>query len=89
MIHISKNILGKKLDGEWVFLNMNNGIYYGLNEMGSLIWDEITARKDVEAVVGSLQSIFAVERSQAERDLKEFLKDLKREGLIELEGSLA
>ena len=78
--------MGKKLDGEWVFLNLQNGVYYGLNETGSLIWDELKTAKDSETVLNRLQGSFGVNRSALEKDLNKFLRELKKEGLIEIEA---
>ena len=84
-IEIPKKLMGKKLGGEWVFLHLENGRYYGLNETGSLIWDEIRDKKDSEAAVDRLQSAYHLERSQAEKDVRDLLKDLEKEGLIRIE----
>ena len=82
----NKKVLGKKLDNEWVFLNLENGVYYGLNETGSLIWEALSAKEDLEAAIERLQEIFQVERATIEKDLKRFLKDIKKEGLAEIES---
>ena len=82
----SKKIMGKKLDSEWVFLNLENGVYYGLNETGSLIWDELKSQKDFLAVVEKLETVFQVDRPTAEKDLRQFLKKLKEEGLAKIEA---
>ncbi len=87
IIRISKKLLAKKLEGEWVFLHLGKGEYYGLNETGSLIWDECVARKDFEAVLEGLKNKFEVEPAQLEKDLTQFLKDLEQEGLLSVEGS--
>lgn len=81
--------MGKKLEGEWVFLNLEKGEYYGLNETGSVIWDEIKAGQDPEAILERLEKIFPIERIKLEKDLKAFLEELKEEGLIEIANAPA
>lgn len=83
-IRIPKKLMGKKLEGEWVFLNLENGEYYGLNETGSLVWDSLVKNKNLEAILESLKKKFQVEESRLEREVKEFLVDLQKEGLIEV-----
>lgn len=78
--------MGKKLDEEWVFLNLENGRYYGLNETGSLIWDQLASQKDPQAILDHLQQVFQIDRSILEKDLKQFLEALKKEGLAEIES---
>lgn len=83
-VQLEKNVIGKKLDEEWVLLNLGNGVYYGLNETGSLIWDALKSRQDTEAVIDRLQQDFQVERATIRSDLKNFLDQLEREGLVKV-----
>ena len=78
--------MGKKLDNEWVFLNLENGVYYGLNETGSIFWDELKSQKSTETALDRLEKIFEIDRPTLERDFKQLLKELKKEGLIEIES---
>ena len=85
-VKISKKLVGKKLKGEWVFLNLENGEYYGLNETGSLIWDQLASQKDPKAILDYLQQVFRTDRSALEKDLKQFLGDLEKEELAEIKS---
>ncbi|MCM8812185.1 MAG: PqqD family protein [Candidatus Omnitrophica bacterium] len=88
-IRIPQKIMGKKLGSEWVLLNLDNGVYYGLNETGSVIWDELAAGTNGwESVVGRLEGMYEADRSELEKDVREFLRHLHKERLIELEGPL-
>ena len=83
MIRIRKNQTGKRIGDEWVLLNLENGAYYGLNPTASLIWEELVKGKEFEAVVDRLQKEFQTDRRKLERDLSEFLKELKEAGFVE------
>ncbi len=85
-IRLADKLIGKKIEGEWVFLNLGNGVYYGLNETGSLIWDELASGEKTETVVQHLEETFNTDRSTLEKDLKQFIAQLKEEGVIEVEG---
>lgn len=87
-IRTSKKIVGKKLGGEWVFLNFQNGQYYGLNKTGSLIWDSLVRNKSLETILEILQKKFSVEQTRLDREIHEFLDNLQKEGLIEIEDSV-
>ena len=87
-IEIPKKLMAKKLEGEWVFLNLENGEYYGLNETGSLVWDTIREKKDPEAAVSRLQETYQLERTRAQKDVANLLKDLEEQGLIRIEKLL-
>ena len=83
-IKISKQIIGKKLAGEeWVFLNLKNGAYYGLNEAGSLFWDELSRDGDLEQAVNRLCRIFDAEPLRIKQDMEVLVRRFKKEGMIE------
>lgn len=81
--------MGKNLGEEWVFLHLENGQYYGLNETGSLVWDELGKDPDKQAAISRLQKIFGIDRAVIERDVEGFLKELSKAGLIQVEDLAA
>jgi hypothetical protein len=83
----SQEVLSRKLDGEWVLLNLCNGQYYGLNQMGSFIWDTLQKPQDKEQVLQDLIKNYECDQKTAARELQSFFNDLSREGLIEIEPS--
>lgn len=84
-VQISKKLMGKKLDGEWVFLNLDNGEYYGLNETGSLVWDKLSEGRSVEEILDRLEETYRVDRTVLEKDVRNLLKELSRGGLLRVE----
>tara|TARA_B100001248_G_C27024754_1_gene293651 strand:+ start:25 stop:291 length:267 start_codon:yes stop_codon:yes gene_type:complete len=40
-LHISENCVSEKLDDELIILDLESGLYHSLNEIGSVIWEEI------------------------------------------------
>ena len=85
----SKKLMGKKLGDEWMFLHLENGQYYGLNETGSWLWDRLTSQKDLKAVLEDLHQLYGVDRETLEKDLRHFLRELEKEGLAEIANSAA
>ena len=85
----ASGLVAKKLAGEeWVFLNLENGVYYGLNETGSLIWDELKNQKAPEKILDKLEAAFPIERPRLKKDLWNFLKELRKEGVIRYDAAL-
>lgn len=70
------------IENEAILLNLRNGFYYTLNEVGCESWKLMDARRAIRDIAGELCGIFEVERSQAERDLLALSEDLRREELI-------
>jgi len=77
------------LAGEAVVLNMKNGVYYGLDEVGARIWSLIQSPRRVEEVCAALLEEYDVVPEQLQRDLLELLEQLAGEGLVEVQDAAA
>lgn len=84
IVKISEGQVSAELGEEEVILNINNGIYYGLNEVGRDIWQYIQKPQSVENIVKNIQDLYEVEMEQCQKDVFILLKDLLKEGLIEV-----
>ena len=77
------------LAGEAVILNFKNGMYYGLDTIGALVWELIQKSKSLKEIREHILESYDVNKEQFENDLRKLLKDLKENGLIEIKnGSL-
>ena len=77
------------LAGEAVILNFKNGMYYGLDTIGALVWELIQKSKSLKEIREHILESSDVNKEQFENDLRKLLKDLKENGLIEIKnGSL-
>ncbi len=72
------------LSGEVVIVNLKNGVYYGLDGVGSRIWGLIQERKSVEQIHDAILEEYEVEPERLERDLVALLQRLKDQGLIKV-----
>lgn len=80
---IPDNVLFQEVDGEAVLLSLDEGCYYGLDELGTRIWKLIDQDLDRAQVVAAIVEEYDVEPDQARRDLDAFLSDLEQSGLIQ------
>lgn len=76
--------LSATLDGEAVLLEPDDGEYFGLNDLGTQLWELLESPKRVADLQEWMLERFEVEDSIAERDLQAFLSDLLEAGLIEV-----
>jgi hypothetical protein len=74
------------LGGEEVILSLKNGVYYGLNPVGTRVWSLIQQPKRVDEVRDALLEQYDVEPERCERDLLALLSELAAEGLVEVKG---
>lgn len=70
------------IDGDVVIINLINGNYYNLTGTGAYLWDLIRHSNSLNSILNSLINEFDVDATQAERDLRIFLDQLKTEQLI-------
>lgn len=72
------------LADEAVILNLEDGVYYGLNPVASRVWGLVQEPRTIRELCDSLLSEFEIDESTCTRDLIDLLNQLQRWGLIEL-----
>ena len=72
------------LAGEAVILNLANGTYYGLNQVGARVWNLVQEPRLVSTIVATLMAEYEVDTAQCERDVALLLSELRAAGLIEV-----
>ncbi len=81
-----QTFLSTHLGKETVILNLEDGIYYGLNEMGSWIWRALESSRTHSLKMDDLRdqvlSEFEVQAKQCESDLRAWALDLKAHGFL-------
>jgi hypothetical protein len=79
---VNESVVSAELEGEMVLLNLESGVYFGLDEVGTLIWKALEAGVSEESVVRQLVEEFDVESDRARSDVTTFLSTLEEHGLI-------
>lgn len=69
-------------DGEVAIMSLKNGVYYGLNPVGSRVWALIQKPIRVTDLINILMSEYDVDRGQCAQDLDSLLNDLIENGLL-------
>lgn len=85
----AKDQVSCNLAGETVILNFKSGVYYGLDPVGTFIWNLVQNPKTLEDVREALLNEYQVEPDRCERDLLILIEDLAAAGLIELRDASA
>jgi len=83
-VSTARNQVWTDLGNEIAILNLDNGIYYGLNEVGADVWNFISEPRTVLQIVGHVRTQYEVDPDRCHRDLVALLKQLAEAGLIEL-----
>jgi Coenzyme PQQ synthesis protein D (PqqD) len=80
----TKDQIFSELQGEAVILDINSGVYYGLNQVGASIWNLIQDPKTVKEIRDALLAEYEVDSKACETDILLLLEDLVTKGLIEI-----
>jgi hypothetical protein len=73
-----------EVNGEAVILHFDSGNYFGLNDVGTLVWRMIDQPRSVRELRDAILREYEVEPEQCERDLLDLLGELRECGLIEV-----
>ena len=77
--------ISSKVGGETVVLNHNKGAYYGLDEVGVLIWDTLEkGPQTIESLCDAVTSAYNIDSDTCKSDIDGLLKDLIAERLVEI-----
>jgi Coenzyme PQQ synthesis protein D (PqqD) len=80
----SNDLLSTEFGRELVLLNLNDGVYYGLDDVGLEIWKLLQQPTTFTGIRDAILGAYDVEPARCERDLALLLEDLARRGLIEI-----
>jgi hypothetical protein len=82
---INDDAVFRELDGESIVLNLQTGTYFGLDEVGTRVWQLIDRYGALFVVRDALVAEFEVDADTAGRDLMDLVSDLAERGLVDVE----
>lgn len=82
-VRVPEGVLFKDLAGETVLLNLNTGVYFGLDPIGTRIWQLLQAGRSLSQILATLLDEFDVEPARCEADLIRLITSLLEHGLLE------
>ncbi len=71
-----------ELSGEAVILNLESGIYYGLNEVGARIWELLKEPKDLDSIRDVLLEEYEIDAETLQGDIVAIIDALREAGLV-------
>ena len=80
-VRIGEDVAFRELDGEAVVLNLETGMYYGLDAVGTVIWRAVESSGTLRHALDRVLDEFTAERAAAEADLLELAAQLLEKGL--------
>lgn len=84
-IIFSDTVVTQEVDEEIIILDMNTENYFGLNKIGSVIWQVIKEKPVLNEVYETLLERYDVESEVLMADLENFVEKLLKSGLAKTE----
>ncbi|MDZ4767922.1 MAG: PqqD family peptide modification chaperone [Chloroflexota bacterium] len=83
-IVVSNQQISADMPEEMVILSLKDGVYYGLDAVGSFIWQHIQSPQSVSTVIEALVQEYDVTMDEARGDTLQLLSHLQTMGLVEV-----
>ncbi len=84
-VMLSTEALFQEIGGEGVILNLTSASYFGLDEVGTRLWQLLQANPSLHAAFETLLDEYEVEAQQLEQDILQLLTQLSNAGLASVE----
>jgi len=86
-VAVPDRVLFRDLGGEAVLLELESGLYYGLNESGTRMWALLVEHGQVEMTFRALLAEYEVPPDRLEQELLHFVETLAARKLLDLHES--
>jgi hypothetical protein len=84
-VRLTPDQVSSELGSEVVILHVKNGMYYGLDEVGVVIWKQLREGARVADIVSSVVDQFDVDAKQCEQDVLRILGEMAEAQLVVVE----
>ena len=83
-ITVPDTVLYEQLDSEVVLFSLSTQHYYGLDELGTRVWQLLLEHHTVASILAALLEEYEVDAVVLRRDVERLVGELAANGLIEL-----
>lgn len=85
-VSVPSRVLLQRLGEESVLLDLQSESYFGLDPVGTRMWEALTKTKDVEAAYQQLLSTYDIDARHLRQDLEGLIDKLVANGLLEIKN---
>ena len=79
---VQPNVMSRKVGDEHVLLDVEKGIYFGLDAVGSRIWELLEAEPSLDEVIAAVVREYDVAAPDARRDVLGLMQELLDRDLV-------
>lgn len=77
-------VLATEVEGEVVIMDIEKGLYFGLDAIGTYIWKRLETPMSVSELAPVLRKRYAADMETIERDVLVLMSKLVEQGLVEV-----
>ena len=81
-LRVSDSVVIRDLDGESVLLNIESGMYFGLDRIGTRVWQLLEEHGNVDAIVRVLEDEYDADAETLRADTEALIAALVEKRLI-------
>ena len=85
----SPEVLVQELDGEAVLLNLDSERYFGLDDVGTRVWQHLLELGRLDRVCEEMQKEYDVDESNLRADVLQLVEELIDAGIVTVEQNIA
>jgi hypothetical protein len=78
----SNDVMASPVDNELVMMDLERGVYYGLDRIGADIWNRLAAPMAVADLCAQLMQTYEVDQATCEADVLAVLNEMAANGLL-------
>lgn len=78
----NKKIIQSRIGEEVVMMDIDSGFYFGMNGVGTVIWQHLSTAITLEELTSNLMNEFKVDKQTCEADTIDFLEKLLENNII-------
>lgn len=86
-ITVNDDVLFQDLNGEGVLLNLKSGVYFGLNQVGTRVWQLLEEHSVLAEILDRLLEEFDVPSEECSRDLLNLVLEMEQQGLVTISAN--
>ncbi|VWX62130.1 lasso peptide biosynthesis PqqD family chaperone [Sphingorhabdus sp. 109] len=84
VVQRNPEMVSADMDGEMVMMSIEDSAYYGLNAVGSDLWEAMEKPVSVTALCDRVTENFDIDLATCRSDVMELLTDLRARNLVQL-----
>lgn len=85
----SPEVLVQELEGEAVLLNLDSERYFGLDDVGTRVWQHLLVHRRLERVCEEMQKEYDVDEPRLRADVLQLVEELIAAGIVTVEHDVA